>query len=176
MSNEDQAAPASEEQTQDSVSVEEYNKAKELAENYKRRAEKAEAAAKAPQSELPEDVVNTINELKAKVETRELNEKFSKVAGQFFSENPEYEGIADLNVVKQLHASSDKTVEEIIKETYGKFVSSPTKGFEATKGTTEEPVTSYAGKSGKEVKEAIKDPHAKKAYSKDVISRMRKSL
>ena len=157
------------------VSMEEYKKAQELANNYKIRAEKAEARKTEAVSSDPE-LAKTVAALQADKESRELSAKFNKVSSQFLEENPEFEGVADMNVVKSLHANSEETVAEIATRLYGKFVSKDTKGFEQTKGNANESQFNFSGMSPEEIIEVRKDPVTKAAHSKDLLSRLRTKL
>tara|TARA_R110000868_G_scaffold398523_2_gene671736 strand:- start:920 stop:1450 length:531 start_codon:yes stop_codon:yes gene_type:complete len=154
--------------------AEEFKKMKELADNYKRRAEKAEASKATPIAD-PE-LANTVAALQADKESRELESKFTKISNQFLQEFPEFKGVADMDVVKKLHADSEDTVEEIAKRLYGKFTSKDTKGFESTKGNGESPNFDFDGMSPAEVRESRKDPAFNKAHSDALIEKLRKQL
>jgi hypothetical protein len=133
-------------------------------------------------AELEEEIASKFAPLQAKERQEKINSAFEKAYAKAIGVTPEFEGIANKEVIKTLSLdpkNADKTFNQLIEESYGHLVTGKktldySSGSNRSDNTTVDMVR--AKSDGEYRKKVLSDPVLKEQYNKDITSRLQNVL
>lgn len=129
-------------------------------------------------AEFEEELASKLAPLQAKERNEKIDNAFAKAYAKAIANAPEFEGIANKEVIKTLSLdpkNADKTFNQLIEESYGHLVTGKkTIDYSSGSNRSDDSTVDFAKaqSDGEYMKKVMADPNLKKQYNKDLASRL----